>query len=256
MIKLALNSTYGNSNNKFSFFYDPKFTMSITVNGQLLICKLAEMVITVPTVRIIMVNTDGIEYTVHPDYKEQAVSKCNEWQVLTKLQLEGASYSKMWIKDVNNYIALYSNGKVKRKGCFEYELGWHQNHSSIVIPKVAERVLVYSEPIRELVEGWGEPLDFLLRTKINRGSHLTIDVAGVNEKLQNNTRYVVSKSGGFLYKWMPPLKGKSEWRKLAVQSGWRSKVCNQLKDFDRSDVDYEYYIREIEKLVLPLGEFK
>lgn len=256
MIKLALNSTYGNSNNKFSFFYDPKFTMSITVNGQLLICKLAEMVMTIPTVRIIMVNTDGIEYTVHPDYKDQAAAQCNEWQVLTKLQLENASYSKMWIRDVNNYIALYSNGGVKRKSCFEYELDWHQDHSCLVVPRIAERVLVSGEPIRKLVEEWDQPLDFLLRTKVNRGSHLVIEIDGAVEKLQNNTRYVVSKSGGFLYKWMPPLEGRSEWRKLAVRSGWRSKVCNQLKDFNRCDVDHEYYIREVEKLVLPLGEFK
>jgi hypothetical protein len=41
MIKLALNSSYGNSNNQFSFFYDPQFTMSITTNGQLMLCKLA-----------------------------------------------------------------------------------------------------------------------------------------------------------------------------------------------------------------------
>jgi hypothetical protein len=256
MIKLALNSTYGNSNNAFSFFYDPKFTMSITVNGQLLICKLAEMVMSVPTARIIMVNTDGIEYTIHPSHKEQAVKVCQEWQILTKLQLENASYSKMWVRDVNNYIALYSDGKVKRKGSFEYDLGWHQNHSSLIIPRVAERVLVYGEPIRELVVNWDNPLDFLLRTKVNRSSHLTIDTDNGTEKIQNNTRYFISKSGGFLHKWMPPLKTKPEWRKFKVQSGWRSRVCNKLKDFNPIDIDHEYYIQEIEKLVLPLGEFK
>jgi len=42
MLKLALNGVYGDSNNKFSVFYDPKFTMSITLNGQLLLCLLAE----------------------------------------------------------------------------------------------------------------------------------------------------------------------------------------------------------------------
>ena len=35
MLKLALNGTYGKSNDKYSVFYDPKFTMSITINGQL-----------------------------------------------------------------------------------------------------------------------------------------------------------------------------------------------------------------------------
>jgi hypothetical protein len=43
-LKLALNGTYGDSNNKFSVFYDPLFTMRITLNGQLLLCMLAETV--------------------------------------------------------------------------------------------------------------------------------------------------------------------------------------------------------------------
>ena len=42
MLKLALNGVYGDSNNQFSVFYDPLFTMSITLNGQLLLCLLAE----------------------------------------------------------------------------------------------------------------------------------------------------------------------------------------------------------------------
>lgn len=35
MLKLALNSVYGDSNNQYSVFYDPMYTMKITVNGQL-----------------------------------------------------------------------------------------------------------------------------------------------------------------------------------------------------------------------------
>jgi hypothetical protein len=33
--KIILNSTYGLSNDENSFLYDPQFTMSITINGQL-----------------------------------------------------------------------------------------------------------------------------------------------------------------------------------------------------------------------------
>jgi len=42
MLKLALNGVYGDSNNQFSVFYDPLYTMTITLNGQLLLCVLAE----------------------------------------------------------------------------------------------------------------------------------------------------------------------------------------------------------------------
>ena len=36
MLKLALNGVYGDSNNQFSVFYDPLYTMTITLNGQLI----------------------------------------------------------------------------------------------------------------------------------------------------------------------------------------------------------------------------
>jgi hypothetical protein len=64
--KLAANGTYGNSNNEYSVFYDPRFTMAITINGQLMLCMLAEWLLSVPTVRFAG-NTDGITYTIRRD---------------------------------------------------------------------------------------------------------------------------------------------------------------------------------------------
>ena len=104
-LKLALNGTYGDSNNKFSVFYDPLFTMKITLNGQLLLCMLAESLMKVPTLRILMMNTDGLEYRVHRDYVPSARAACGFWEHMTNLTLENVQYSRMWIRDVNNYIA-------------------------------------------------------------------------------------------------------------------------------------------------------
>ena len=104
-LKLALNGTYGDSNNKFSVFYDPLFTMKITLNGQLLLCMLAEALMEVPTVRIIMCNTDGLEYRVSREYQARAKEVCGRWERMTNLTLENVQYSRMWIRDVNNYIA-------------------------------------------------------------------------------------------------------------------------------------------------------
>jgi DNA polymerase elongation subunit (family B) len=108
MLKLALNGVYGDSNNRFSVFYDPLFTMSITLNGQLLLCMLAEQLMKVPTVQIVMANTDGLEYIIHPDYVESANAVCKWWQDATQLSLEHARYRRMFIRDCNNYIAEYA----------------------------------------------------------------------------------------------------------------------------------------------------
>lgn len=106
MLKLALNGVYGDSNNQYSPFYDPKYTMSITINGQLLLCVLAELLATIPDLTMIQINTDGLTVRC-PRYQSDTVmfiAKC--WEEQTGLELERADYKMMAIRDVNNYIAI------------------------------------------------------------------------------------------------------------------------------------------------------
>ena len=253
MLKLALNGVYGDSNNHFSVFYDPQFTMSITLNGQLLLCLLAENLLRVPGVQLIQVNTDGLTIRAPKVCEDQIEAARQYWQMVTGLNLEANHYKTMFIRDVNNYIAVFENGKVKRKGAYEWNALWHQNASALVVPKVAEKVLVEGAPIRETVENWPDPMDFMCRAKVPRSSYLVIDHEGQKTRLQNLTRYYISKEGGALFKIMPPLKGKTEWRQIGIEAGWKVSVCNRLNQDQEFDFDYDYYVREVEKLVLALN---
>lgn len=253
MLKLALNGVYGDSNNKYSVFYDPLFTMSITLNGQLLLCLLVEQLMTIPGLRLVQVNTDGLTFMVSRRHYDMVTPIREQWQERTGLNLEESIYRKMWVRDVNNYIAQYEDGSVKRKGAYEWNTQWYQNASALVIPKVAEKVLVEEAPIRATVEQWPDMMDFMLRTKVPRSSYLSIEVA--NEppvQLQNTTRYYIAKGGGRLFKWMPPFKGKQEWRKIGVESGWGVQVCNDIRNAGKLDIDFDYYVREVEKICLTL----
>jgi hypothetical protein len=247
MLKLALNGVYGDSNSPFSPFYDPQFTMSITLNGQLLLCKLAEMIVARTSAELIQVNTDGLTIRVHRLDGGLVDNVCKEWQTMTQLTLEDAAYSKMCIRDVNGYLAQYENGSVKRKGPFEYDVEWHQDSSAIIVAKVAEKVLLEGAPIRATVEQWPDLMDFMIRIKVPRSGHLQWGDA----KVQNTTRYYVSKTGKPLRKWLPPLKGKDEWRGFGVCAGWGVQVCNNIKDATEP-VEFDWYVSEIEKLCNPL----
>ena len=254
MLKLALNGVYGDSNNQFSIFYDPLFTMSITLNGQLLLCLLAEGLMHIPGLRLIQVNTDGLTVRVPRANKMLVDLARAAWQSRTGLNLEEAVYKAMMIRDVNSYIGVFEDGSTKRKGAYEYKVGWHQNAGGLVVPKVAEKVLVDGAPIRETVEQWPEIMDFMLRTKVPRSSHLAIEWDGQQpQKIQNITRYYIAEGGGRLFKYMPPLKGKTEWRKIGVESGWGVQVCNDINDAGKLPVDFDYYVREVEKLCLGLA---
>jgi hypothetical protein len=290
MLKLALNGVYGDSNNKYSPFYDPQYTMSITVNGQLLLCMLAEVLMGSPDVLMIQINTDGLTIKVPKHLSEWVASVCEWWEQLTGLQLESVFYSRMFIRDVNNYISEYTNGDLKRKGAYEYNLGWHQNHSALIVPKAAEAALVHGKDIRTFIQNHHDIFDFFLRAKVPRSN--VLEWGG--KKVANIVRYFISNGGYKLEKIMPPAgpegkfkkknginasyyadvlsevgdnwderihtKNKSIYgeRRAGINTGWNVELCNNLNT-DLSDlpgcvdwttcVNYEWYIKETEKLV-------
>jgi hypothetical protein len=163
--KIILNSTYGLSNSN-SFLYDPQFTMQITINGQLSLMMLYEMIMEgIPGAIPLMQNTDGLETMIPTEYVEKYLEICAEWETLTKLVLEHDEYQKLILADVNNYIAInkfqevseeaynkildktphalvqivdgkHYHADVKCKGRFEFNnLALHKNKSALVIPK-------------------------------------------------------------------------------------------------------------------------
>ena len=251
MLKLALNGVYGDSNNQYSPFYDPQYTMTITINGQLSLCLLAEKLLTIDGLSLVQVNTDGVTVLCPRNMMDKYNAICEAWQQQVGLQLEYAHYSKMIIRDVNNYLAFYTDGKVKRKGAYQYEgLGWHQNQGGLVIPMAAEAAMLKGVSVRDFVQKHGNHWDFLLRTKVPRSSKLMLVMEdGTEVQQQNICRYYACKTGGKLVKIMPPLVEGDEDRRLSIDSNWNVKTCNKMEDF-AYDIDYDYYIAEAEKLVV------
>lgn len=270
-LKLALNGTYGETNNKFSPLYDPKYTMAITINGQLSLCMLMEKMINLCDARIIMCNTDGYEYIIAKNKVKLADNIVKEWEALTGLQMEGVEYESMYIRDVNNYIAVkdtgvpfapkcfddikgaIDSGVVKTKGAYEVlpfeKLGWHKNHSSMVVAMAAAYELLGAGTTQDMILNHTNKYDFMLRTKVNRSSELVMMKDGNETKLQNICRYYPSHNGGKLIKLMPPIVEGGDKRRLGIDTEWEVVACNNIKSFDWGDLNYDYYFTESRKLV-------
>ena len=246
-IKLGLNGTYGDSNNVYSCFYDPQYTMSITINGQLLLCMLAEWVMGIEGVELIQINTDGLTARVHKSARDRFMSYCREWERVTRLELEDVDYSRMFIRDVNNYVAESKNGDVKLKGAYDYNVQWHQNHNSLVIPKAVEARLIRGVPVADFINDHDDYFDFCRATKVPRNSRLeTTD----GQELQRNTRYCISLTGPGLVKIMPPLARKpGVERSIGIDKGYSVHVCNDIRDFEWSKLNRAWYIDQAQKLV-------
>ena len=258
MLKLALNSVYGDSNNKYSVFYDPQYTMKITVNGQLSLLLLAEKLLEIEGMKLVQLNTDGLTVAMKRETEDQYKQVCSLWEKQVGLQLEYVDYKKMWIRDVNNYQGLYVNGKVKRKGAYQYQdLGYHQNQGGLIIPMAACAAMIDGVDIREFILNHAKnpdnKFDFCLRTKVPRSSKLMLVYEdGRQEQQQNICRYYPCKTGGKLVKLMPALEGKEAdgERELSIDASWNVKTCNNIDNFSFDDVDYDYYVAEAEKLVI------
>lgn len=284
VLKIALNGTFGNTICKTSEFYDPKCGMSITITGQLSLCMLTETLLKVPDLKIISANTDGICYKFKRKYALIVSQICKWWEsICGGLELEHEQYSKVFARDVNNYIAVYANGKVKRKGCYGYgkDLVWNKDYSSQVVAKSAEAWLLNRREIKTFIKNHASVRDFIIHLKVPRSNLLYW-----GDELQPKIiRYVMCKSGKPLTKVMPaagPLgeykrankltdeyfdavmqqiglgvwderihtKNQSvyEERPSEINQGYKVALCTDLKDLENIDIDYEWYEDQVYKI--------
>ena len=290
VLKLAANGVYGNSNNPYSPFYDPKYMLQVTLNGQLQLLQLVEMMDLIPDCELIQANTDGITLRVLKKNMPLLKMWCKVWEEMTGLNLEDVLYSRMWIKDVNNYIAETMDGKLKSKGAYnfpksdkDYTGWWNKDYSNLAAKKACEKVLTDSWSTEIALRLCTNPFDFMMRYKATGKSQLFID----NVKQLKTVRYYVSTAGGKMTKVAPPKGEKGQYKRknklkdeyfnkimkeignnvwderihsknkskyetvvTSVQAGWLVKQCNVATDFNWNDVDWNYYIETTKKLII------
>lgn len=249
-LKLASNGTYGKSNSIFSPLFDPRFTMSITINGQLMLSMLAEKLMQIPTLTLLAINTDGMTYQIHSSQLEAAKSVEREWEQLTRLTLEDAAYSRMFIRDVNSFIGQYTDGILKLKGAYwspdtlnyhqsiadAQPVSWHKRFDALVSTRAAVAHMVDGVDIETYIRMCTNPYDFCCAVKINRSDKLLW--GGVEQ--QRNTRFFVATEGEGLVKISPPA-GKpgafkkangvtdAEYARVMAETGgaWDERVCTK-----------------------------
>jgi hypothetical protein len=258
-IKFELNGVYGKSNSEHSPFYDPKYTMAITINGQLLICMLAEKLMQVST--LLQANTDGVTVKLLKGNLDKVFAIINWWEQLTKLKLEYVFYSKMIIKDVSNYIAISIDNKVKRKGAAfktKTELELHENHSALIINEAISAYFISNIPPEQYILQDIEKnklTNFFMRAKVQKGHKLVArDETGNDTVVQRITRYIVTNTGVSLIKIMPPLaKNPDKYRETEIESGWKTTICNNFFIINESELinnlNLEYYLEQIKKVI-------
>lgn len=253
-LKLANNGVYGKSNDEYSFLYDPRFTMQITVNGQLLLSMLIERISNMRDVIFLQVNTDGITIKIAKTRVEEFKNICKAWEEETGYTLEYATYKKMVIRDVNNYLAQYTNNELKYKGIFEItpmqngKIAYNKNWSMRIVPIALRNYYIDNVPVEDTIRIHDNIYNFCLAKKFPKPWHgeytEIVDNQPKKTIFKKNLRYYISTKGSYLWK----VNGE-DGRESQLNVGYTVKPFNKYEEKENYNINYNFYIAECNKII-------
>lgn len=115
--KLLVNGSFGKLGSKYSIFYAPSEMIQVTVTGQLALLMLIEM-FELCGINVVSANTDGVLIKCKRNMEARAKEIVAWWESVTQFSMERTDYSAVYSRDVNSYVAVCLDGKVKCKGAF------------------------------------------------------------------------------------------------------------------------------------------
>lgn len=163
--KIGDNAISGQLKDKFSSLYYPSMNNAVTINGQLMLLLLTEML--EPYSQLIQLNTDGVLIKID-DWSEfdKIDDLVYEWEKLTRMKMEFTNYKKIIQKDVNNYIAVEFDGKLKRKGIYVKKLNPLDNDLPIVNKAMVD-YMAKNIPIEKTINECNELIMFQKIVKVS-----------------------------------------------------------------------------------------
>lgn len=258
MYKLALNGGgFGKTNEKNSWQYDPFVQFSCTIGNQFEILMLIEDLM-LAGIQTISANTDGIVCLFSESLIDTYYETCQAWEKkvgnFEQGKLEYTQYSRMVQATVNDYLAIKTDGEIKKKGDFLTSFLLEKNKSRKIINIAVEKWFV--EGIRPgiTITGHRNIFDFCIGVKASRNYHYeTVDKNGNKEVYHRMIRYYISTDGKKLLKVKNP---EAETDGPAVSQcevgEWKSTVANlidQSRPIEEYNIDYEYYIQKAEERI-------
>lgn len=167
--KIADNAISGQLKDPKSALYDPRENNAVCINGQLLLIDLLEKL--EPYIELIQSNTDGILVKMPKGYDvdtwyELIDDIVWEWEERTGMRMEFDIYNEVFQKDVNNYLLLGKDGKVKTKG------GYVKSLSKIdfdlpIINKAVVDYMVHKVPIETTINNCDDLIMFQKIVKLS-----------------------------------------------------------------------------------------
>lgn len=172
-LKLVINGTFGASKDKFNALYDPRQANMICVNGQLMLIDLMHKLVRDAGAEIIQSNTDGVLIRMPdcfdggPDaFYDRVDDVAYEWEHRTGMGLEFDEFTRVYQKDVNNYVLVAADGSMKTKGAYVKKLG-PLDYDLAVVNKALVEYMVHGVPVEDTIAADDDLIDYQRVVKVS-----------------------------------------------------------------------------------------
>jgi len=237
MFKTCLNGSFGKYNSKFSVLYSPRLLVQVTVSGQLSLLMLIER-LELAGISVISANTDGEVMCYHKSRHEEVLSIIKKWETHCNFIMEQTYYSQLSSRDINNYIAIKTNGDVKLKGTYA-EVNIGKNPINTICNEAVVAYLTEKIPVENTVNKSDDIRKFLTLRNVKGGAYKD------NVYLGKTVRYYHSNSTN------SPIVYANSGNVVPMSD--RCRALQKLPNVIPCDVDRIWYIEECYRILRDIG---
>lgn len=237
-LKISLNGTFGKTADRFSPLYSPDLMIAITLTGQLVLLYLIERFHEAGFV-VASANTDGIAVRYPNADRAKLEQIVNEFSAASKFEFEYTPYRVLAMKDVNNYLAVTPERKIKAKGLYAPP-DLRKNPSASIVAKAVGEWLGRGTPFEDTIRA-GTLTEFLSARNVTGGA-----VQG-EVYLGKVVRWYQSTDTSLL-----PLTYRKNGNKVPKTDGARALMLITQNAIPE-DLDISWYVRECVRVAKLLG---
>jgi len=256
MLKIVVNGSFGKFGSPYSTLYAPSLLIQTTITGQLALLMLIERLELVG-VHVMSANTDGILVQVPRARRTEVDLIFKQWRKDTQFETEEVSYSAVYSRDVNNYIAVKYNGEnpkgkylderlgCKAKGAF-CERGssgnsvLSKNPTNLICTDAVLSLLAKGEAIEDTIRSSKDIRRFVSVRTVNNGGAVK---DGIHLGKAIRWYYANDVEGEIVY--------ADSGNKVPRSDG--AKHLMELPAEFPSDINYDWYIKEANSILTKIG---
>lgn len=239
-LKICVNGSFGKLGSKYSPLYAPDLLIQTTLTGQLALLMLIEHV-TLAGGDVKSANTDGVVILSEKEKVSDVLTAAFDWELTTSYELERTDYKALASRDVNNYLAVTTDNKIKGKGVFS-KTGLSKNPDCKIVFDAVAKYISSGDKLDKTIFECDDITKFVMLRRVNGGA------IWCDEKLGKAVRYYHSSDLSIMNEC---IKYEKNSNKVPKSLGCRPVMT--LPEKFPEDINYHVYINQAKNLLKEVG---